>query len=460
MTANAAGNLTISELKKAVSSGEIDTVLVCFPDMQGRLIGKRMQAEYFLESAHEETHCCDYLLADDIDMEPVPGYTAANWGKGYGDFVLKPDLSTMRRVPWLEGTALVIADVLDHHHREDLPHAPRSILKKQIARLTAMKMSANFASELEFYLFDETYETAQTKRFHDLKTASSYIEDYHIFQTTKEEGVMRAIRKGLQGAGIPVENSKGEWGPGQEEINVRYADALAMADRHVILKNACKEIAYLQGKAITFMAKWRYDLAGSSSHIHTSLWDAAGKKPLFLDPKAEHGMSKLMRHYVAGQLTYAREITWFLAPYVNSYKRFQAGTFAPTKAIWSLDNRTAGFRLCGEATKGIRIECRIGGADLNPYIAFAALLAAGLAGIEQELELEDGYSGDAYLGKRLREVPKTLREATDLMRKSKMLRAAFGDNVVDHYVHTAEWEQFEYDRRVTDWELQRGFERY
>jgi glutamine synthetase len=454
------GMLTMKELQIAVAGHEIDTVVVCFPDMQGRLIGKRMQAEYFLDSAHVETHGCDYLLADDIDMEPVPGYAVANWEKGYGDFVIKPDLATLRRVPWLEGTALVLADVLDHHHHEDLAHAPRSILKKQIARLAAMKMSAFFASELEFYLFDESYESAAAKRYHDLKTAGAYIEDYHIFQTTKEEGVMRAIRKGLQGAGIPVENSKGEWGPGQEEINVRYADALTMADRHVIIKNACKEIAHLQGKAITFMAKWRFDLAGSSSHIHNSLWDAAGKKSLFLDEKGELGMSKLMCSYVAGQLAYAREMTWFLAPYVNSYKRFQAGTFAPTKAIWSLDNRTAGFRLCGAGTKGIRIECRIGGADLNPYLAFAALLAAGLAGIEEGLEFEAGFSGDAYLGKKLREVPKTLREATDLMKKSKMLRAAFGDEVIDHYVHTAEWEQFEYDRRITDWELKRGFERY
>jgi glutamine synthetase len=454
------GMLTMKELQIAVAGHDIDTVVLCFPDMQGRLIGKRMQAEYFLETAYVETHGCDYLLANDIDMEPVPGYAAANWEKGYGDFVLKPDLTTLRRLPWLEGTALVLADVLDHHHHEDIPHAPRAVLKKQLARLTAMKMSAFFASELEFYLFDETYDSASAKRYQDLKTAGSYIEDYHIFQTTKEEGFMRAIRNGLQGAGIPVENSKGEWGPGQEEINVRYADALTMADRHVILKNACKEIAHGQGKAITFMAKWRYDLAGSSSHIHSSLWDAAGKAPLFLDPKGEHGMSSLMRHYVAGQLAYAREITWFLAPYINSYKRFQAGTFAPTKAIWSLDNRTAGFRLCGAGTKGIRIECRIGGADLNPYLAFAALIAAGLAGIEEKLELEAGYSGDAYIGKKLREVPKTLREASDLMRKSKMLRAAFGDDVVDHYVHTADWEQFEYDRRITDWELKRGFERY
>ena len=455
-----AGMLTFSELRAAAGRGEIDTVIIAFPDMQGRLIGKRMHVDYFLERAHEETHGCDYLLANDIDMEPVPGYAAANWEKGYGDFVMKSDTATLRRLPWLPGTALVLADILDHHHHEDVPHAPRAILKKQIARLAAEKMSAFFASELEFYLFDETYDSAADKRYHGLKTAGRYIEDYHILQTTKEEGVMRAIRNGLHDAGVPVENSKGEWGPGQEEINVRYADALSMADRHVIMKNGIKEIALLNGKAVTFMAKWRYDLAGSSAHIHNSLWDLAGKKPLFADPKGEHGMSKLMGHYIAGQLAHAREITWFLAPYINSYKRFQAGTFAPTKAIWSVDNRTAGFRLCGPHSKGIRIECRVGGADLNPYLAFAALMAAGLAGIDEKMELEAPFVGDAYLGKRLREVPKTLREATALMAKSKMLRAAFGDAVIDHYVHTAEWEQFEYDRRITDWELMRGFERY
>jgi glutamine synthetase len=233
-----------------------------------------------------------------------------------------------------------------------------------------------------------------------------------------------------------------------------------MADRHVILKNAIKEIAHAQGKAVTFMAKWRYDLAGSSAHIHMSLWDEAGKKPLFHAPKAEHGMSELMRAFVAGQLKYARDITWFLAPYINSYKRFQVGTFAPTKTVWSRDNRTAGFRLCGEGGKAIRIECRIGGADLNPYLAFAALIAAGLAGVEEKLALEPPFSGDAYHGKALPEVPKTLREATQCLAESKLLRQAFGDAVVDHYVHTARWEQFEYDRRITDWELARGFERY
>jgi glutamine synthetase len=454
-----AGNLSLDELKKAVRSGGIDTVVVAMTDMQGRLIGKRFHAQYFIDGGHEETHACDYLLANDIDMEPVPGYAAASWDKGYGDFVLRPDMQTLRRIPWLEGTALVLADVLDHHGH-DLAHSPRAMLKRQIARLTRQKMRAFLASELEFYLFDESYESAAGKRYAGLKTAGSYIEDYHVLQTTKEEGVMRAIRNGLQAAGIPVENSKGEWGPGQEEINIRYADALEMADRHVILKNGVKEIAWAQGKAVTFMAKWNYGLAGSSAHIHASLWDAAGRNSLFHDARGEHGMSPLMQNFVAGQLRYARDITYFLAPYINSYKRFQVGTFAPTKAVWSRDNRTAGFRLCGEGSKAIRIECRIGGADLNPYLDFAGLIAAGLAGVSEKLKLPPGFSGDAYQGAKLPEVPKTLRDATAALAQSKMLRAALGDAVVDHYVRTAEWEQFEYDRRVTDWELMRGFERY
>lgn len=453
------GLLTLDTLRKAVAGGEIDTVVVALVDMAGQLIGKRFHAQFFVDSAHAETHACNYLLANDIDMEPVPGYAAASWSQGYGDFVLKPDMATLRLLPWAPGTALVLADVLDHHHHEDVPHSPRAILKRQIKRLAEKKMTAFFASELEFYLFDESFEAIHNKGYRDPKTAAYYIEDYHIFQTAKEEPVMRAIRNGLQGAGIPVENSKGEWGPGQAEINVRYAEALEMADRHVLIKQAIKEIAYAQGKAVTFMAKWRYDLAGSSSHVHGSLWDAAGKKPLFFDPKAEHGMSALMRQYMAGQLAYARDITYFLAPFINSYKRFQVGTFAPTRAVWSNDNRTAGFRLCGENSKAIRVECRIGGADLNPYLAFAALIAAGLAGIEQKLELEAPFVGDAYAGAKLREIPKTLREATETLRKSKMLRAAFGDQVVEHYLHAAEWEQFEYDRRITDWELKRGFER-
>ncbi|MGE0750768.1 MAG: glutamine synthetase family protein [Variibacter sp.] len=454
-----AGNLSFAELKKAVGNGSIDTVVVAMVDMQGRLIGKRFHGNFFVNGGHEETHACDYLLANDIDMEPVPGYAVASWEKGYGDFILKPDMTTLRKIPWLPATALVIADVLDHHHH-DLAHSPRGVLKAQLARLAQRKMRAFFASELEFYLFDETYESARQKHYAELATAGQYIEDYHILQTTKEEGVMRAIRNGLSGAGIFVENSKGEWGPGQEEINVRYADALEMADNHVLIKNGIKEIAWAQGKAVTFMAKWNYGLAGSSSHVHASLWDAAGKKPLFFDPKGEHGMSPLMRSFVAGQLKYAPDITYFLAPYINSYKRFQVGTFAPTRAVWSRDNRTAGFRLVGEKSKAIRIECRIGGADLNPYLAFAGLIAAGLAGVDEKLTLGPPHSGDAYVDTSLPEVPKTLRDAAAALERSTMLRKALGDAAVDHYVHTAKWEQFEYDRRITDWELKRGFEQY
>jgi len=454
------GHWSFDELKRHVNNGEIDTVLACFVDMQGRLIGKRFHATYFVESAHDETHGCNYLLANDIDMEPVPGYKVASWKQGYGDFVIKPDLSTIRHIPWLEKTALVLSDILDHHHHEDLAHSPRSILKRQIARLKERGYLAYFASELEFYLFDETYESARAKNWKAMTTASPYIQDYVIQMTSKEEAVMRAIRNGLFDAGIAVENSKGEWGPGQEEINVRYAEALEMADRHVIMKNGCKEIATQMGKSITFMAKYDYALAGSSSHIHNSLWSADGKTPLFYDKNAEYTMSPLMRQWVAGQLKYADDFTYFLAPNINSYKRFQAGTFAPTKNVWSLDNRTAGFRLCGEGSKGIRIECRIGGADLNPYLAFAGLIASGLAGIDEKLELAAPFKGDAYGGAGLREIPKTLRDATETLAKSEMLREALGEDVIEHYVHTAKWEQFEYDRRVTDWELHRGFERY
>jgi len=451
------GMMTLDELRSDVASGAIDTVLVCFPDMFGRLVGKRFHARFFVESAHGETHACDYLLADDIDMEPVPGYEATNWASGYGDFVMKPDLSTLRRIPWLECTALVLCDVLDHHH-EPVAHSPRAILRKQLKRLEAHGLRAMTASELEFYLFDESYRAISDRNFQNPRTSGTYIQDYHILQTTREEPVLRAMRNGLEGAGIPVENSKGEWGPGQEELNIEYTDALAMADRHVIMKNGMKEIADAHGKAITFMAKWKYDLAGSSCHIHLSLQDDKGDN-VFCDANDDLGMSETMKYFMAGQLAHADDITYFVAPFVNSYKRFQAGTFAPTKAIWSRDNRTAGFRLCGEGTSGVRIECRIGGADLNPYLAFAALIAAGLDGLEKKLPLEESYVGDAYTGENLREIPKTLRAATEALDGSTLLRKAFGDHVVNHYVHTARWEQHEYDRRVTDWEVQRGFER-
>ncbi|HCL65107.1 MAG TPA: glutamine synthetase [Rhizobium sp.] len=454
-----AAQYTFDELKKDVAEGRIDTVLACMVDMQGRLMGKRFHAQFFVDSGYKETHSCNYLLATDMEMETVPGYKATSWEKGYGDYALKPDLATLRRVPWLEGTALVLCDVLDHHTHEDIRHSPRAILKKQVARLEAMGLKAFMATELEFFLFDQTYDDARASGYRDLQLASGYNEDYHIFQTTKEEDVMRAIRNGLQGAGIPVENTKGEASAGQGEVNVRYADALTMADRHVIIKNACKEIAWQRGKAITFLAKWHYNAAGSSSHIHQSLWTVDGGTPLFFDENGEHGMSPTMKHYMAGLLAHASEITYFLAPYINSYKRFMAGTFAPTKAIWSKDNRTAGYRLCGEDTKAIRVECRVGGSDLNPYLAMAALIAAGIDGIEKKLELEPAFVGDAYGAREVREIPRTLRSAAVALSGSVMLRAAFGGDVVDHYVRAAEWEQEEYDRRITDWEVARGFER-
>lgn len=455
-----AGNISFDQLKQLVGEDQVDTVLVAGVDMQGRLIGKRFLARFFVESAYDETHACSYLLADDIDMEPVPGYKAASWSKGYGDFVLKPDLGTIRVLPWLEKTALILCDIQDHENHEDLPHSPRGILRRQIARLQERGYLAYFASELEFYLLDESFDSARAKGFRNLATASPYIEDYLIGLTTKEEYFMRRLRNEMDAAGIPIENSKGEWGPGQEEINVRYAEALEMADRHVVLKNGAKEIAHAEGKAITFMAKYSYDLAGSSSHIHNSLWSADGKTPLFFDKNAKWTLSELGQQWAAGQLKYAKDYTWFLAPYINSYKRFQAGTFAPTKIMWSEDNRTAGFRLCGMGTKGIRMECRIGGADINPYLAFAALIAAGLAGIDEKLTLEEPFVGDAYSASELPDVPRTLRDAIVALDNSKMLRETLGDDVVEHYVHTARWEQMEYDRRVTDWELHRGFERY
>ncbi len=450
--------LTLDGLKEAFAAGSIDTVLACQIDMQGRLMGKRFHADFFLKHALDETHSCNYLLATDMEMDTVSGYAATSWQAGYGDYIMKPDLSTLRRIPWLEGTALVLCDTLDHHY-QPVAHAPRNILRKQIERLTALGMRPMMATELEFFLFDQTYASAQASGYHHLQLASTYNEDYHILQTTKEEDVLRAMRNGMYGAGIPVECTKGEASAGQEEINVQYADALTTADHHSIVKNGCKEIAWSKGKAVTFMAKWHYDSAGSSSHIHQSLWSLDGRTPLFLDKTQQHGMSALMQHYLAGLLTYADDTTYFLAPYINSYKRFQAGTFAPTKVVWSLDNRTAGFRLCAAESKGIRIECRIGGADLNPYLAMAAQIAAGLAGIEQKLTLEAAFVGNAYTGADLHEIPTTLRAATRALQQSEMLRAAFGDGVIEHYLHAAEWEQIEYDRRVTDWERMRGFER-
>ena len=452
------GNLTLASLKDLVRKGEIDTVLVAGIDMQGRLMGKRFHAAYFCDGGHEETHCCNYLLAVDMEMNTVQGYASSNWQRGYGDYVLKPDMTTLRHVPWLEGTVLVLGDLLDHATHEEVAVSPRAILKRQIARARAMGLEPMMATELEFYLFDNSYESFRTGGLSALQPVSGYNEDYHIFQTTKEEGVMRAIRNGLYAAGIPVEGSKGEADAGQEEINYKYSDALDTADNHAIIKNAVKEIAWAKGKSVTFMAKYDHRRAGSSSHVHQSLWTKDGK-PAFHDPKAKHGMSDLMRRFVAGQLAHATEITAFLAPYVNSYKRFTVGMFAPTKAVWSADNRTAGFRVCGVDTKAVRVECRIPGADANPYLTCAALLAAGLAGIESAMKLEPEMTGDMYTTQDIRHVPHNLRDAAAALKASAMLRAAFGDEVVDHYHHAAQWEISETDRVVTDFELQRLLER-
>ena len=440
---------TFEELKKDVAEGRIDTVLACQIDMQGRLMGKRFHAQFFVDGAYEETHSCNYLLATDLEMETVSGYKSTSWETGYGDYTMKPDLSTLRRIPWLEGTALVLCDMLDHHTHEEVPHSPRAILKKQVKRLEAMGLKAFMASELEFFLFDQTYDDARESGYRDLRLVSGYNEDYHIFQTTKEEDVMRAIRNGLQGAGIPVENSKGEASAGQEEINVRYAEALTMADRHAIIKNGCKEIAWSRGKAITFLAKWNYNAAGSSSHIHQSLWSLDGK-PAFFDKDAKYGMSDLMRNYVAGLLAHAGEITYFLAPYINSYKRFQAGTFAPTKAIWSRDNRTAGFRLCGENTKGVRVECRIGGADLNPYLAIAASLICGYVGMVDRMQPPKSISGNAY--NRARTLPRTLEGALDRFSHCKPVKQYLGEDFFELFYAIKEAELYAYQSVISSWE--------
>ncbi len=449
--------LSFDTLKSQVAAGEIDTVLACIVDMQGRLMGKRFHAEHFVDSAWEESHCCDYLLATDLEMATPDGYASTSWESGYGDYIMKPDLSTLRPVPWLEGTVMVLCDVQDHHTHADVPHSPRAVLKKQIARLEALGYSAMMATELEFFLFEKSFDEIRKEGFRNLAPISSYNEDYHILQTTKEEHVMRPIRNHLRAAGVPVENTKGEAETGQEELNIKYADALACADHHTIAKHAVKEIAWQQGHAVTFLPKWDHRKVGSSSHVHQSLWQ--GGSNAFYDAKGDYGMSDMMRHYMAGLIKYAPDIMVFLAPYVNSYKRFQKGSFAPTGTVWSIDNRTAGFRLCGDGTKAVRVECRVGGSDLNPYLAMAAQIAAGIAGIEEKLELQPPLSGDAYESKKARKLPLTLRDSMTCLKRSKMLRAALGDDVVDHYYRCAEWEQEEFDRVVTDWEIARGFER-
>ncbi len=451
------GNLTFDDLKAATTAGKIDTVLACIIDMQGRLMGKRFTAGHFVDSAWEETHCCNYLLATDLEMATPDGYASTSWESGYGDYMMKPDLATLRLVPWLDGTAMVLCDIRDHHDHGDIEHSPRAILKRQIARATAQGLTPMMATELEFFLFQGGYNELRENGYRDLKPYSPYNLDYHMLATTKEENVMRPIRNHLVAAGVPVENTKGEAEAGQEELNIRYADALDCADNHTIAKQAVKEIAWQQGASATFLPKISAGSVGSAAHVHLSLW--AGNDPAFYDKDGAHGMSATMRSFCAGMLKYAGDLTVFLAPYVNSYKRFAKGTFAPTKIAWSVDNRTAGFRLCGEGTKAVRMECRIPGSDMNPYLAESALLAAGLKGIEEGLTLADPVDGDIYDDANVPEIPRSLAAATERLRASAMLREAFGDWTVDHYVRAAEVEQEAFDAAVTDWEIARGFEK-
>lgn len=443
-------------MSRKAQSGEIDTILACLVDMQGRLMGKRFHAANFFEHALHETHCCNYLLATDLEMATPDGYKASSWRQGYGDYTMKPDLATLRPLPWLPGTAMVLCDVL-HHSQAPVAHSPRQVLKGQVDRLAALGFEAMMATELEFFLFEGTVDENRKRGFADLTPVGGYSQDYHIFQTSKEEAVMRPLRNHLVAAGIAVESTKGEAEMGQEELNLRYGPALLCADQHTIAKHAAKEIAWQQGMSATFLPKWRADKVGSSSHIHCSLFKEGANA--FHDPKRPQGKSELMDHFVAGLIRYAPDCMIFLAPYVNSYKRFRKGTFAPTKTAWSVDNRTAGFRLCGADSKGVRIECRIGGSDLNPYLAQAALLAAGIAGIEEKLPLGEPAAGDLYEQQGAAEVPRTLRAATETLRGSAMLRSALGAEVVEHYVRAAEVEQEEFDAVVTDWEIARGFER-
>jgi len=451
------GKLDFAALKQAAEEDSIDTVLVCLVDMQGRLLGKRFHISNFIESAHEETHCCDYLLATDLEMATIDGYAASSWEIGYGDYLMKPDLTTLRVLPWLEATAMVLCDILDHHTHKPVPHSPREVLKRQLERLEGLGFTAKMATELEFFIFRESLEHHRQTQYMDLETFSAYNEDYHIFQTTKEEPVMRRVRNSLYGAGIPVENSKGEAEAGQEELNIQYADALDCADHHTIAKHATKEIAWQMGRSVTFLPKWHTDKVGSATHIHLSLWKEG--KNVFHDEAGKHGMSALMKQFVAGMIAYASEYTLLLAPYINSYKRFKKGTFAPTKTAWSVDNRTAGFRLCGEGTKAVRMECRIPGSDVNPYLAQAAIIAAGIKGVENQLSLSDPASGDLYNDDTVGEIPATLRAATDKFSRSAMLKEAMGDAVIAHYLRAAEWEQECFDAVVTQWEVARGFER-
>ncbi len=451
------GMLGLEELRAEVESGAIDTVLTCFTDMQGRLMGKRVEGEYFLEeTVSHGVEGCNYLLALDMEMDPVPGYAMANWEQGYGDFHVVPDLETLRRIPWLDRTALVLCDV-EWENGEPVAESPRQVLKRQVERALERGYLPMFASELEFYLLKESFAEAHQKHYRELTPTIPYILDYHILATTFDEDVIGDLRRGMQRAGIPVEFSKGEAWHGQHEINFRYADAITTADRHVIYKNGAKEIAHRHGQAITFMAKPDHTWIGSSCHIHSSLWDTGGSRSLFTTDDG-HGASEVFNGYLAGLIAGMRELSIFVAPNINSYKRYASESWAPTTLAWSRDNRTCGFRIVGHGD-GFRIESRIPGADANPYLAFAAMIAAGLHGLDNKLAPPAMFEGNAYADPDLPRVPSTLREAIEALADSTMARESLGDEVVDHYLNYARTEQRLFDQTVTCYERERLFER-
>ena len=446
--------MSLDELRAAIADRAIDTVIVAIVDMQGRLQGKRLDAQYFLDDVlGHGTEGCSYLLAVDVDMNTVDGYEISSWERGYADFVMSPDLRTLRRVPWQPGTALLIADVLWHDATPVAP-SPRQILQAQLDRLAERGWTAFVGTELEFILFDNTYEQAWDKRYHGLQPANQYNVDYSILGTSRVDHVLRAIHLHMRDAGMQVESVKGECNLGQHEIAFKYTDALTTCDNHVIYKNGAKEIAAQAGHALTFMAK--YDQReGNSCHVHLSLRDADGS-PVFAGD-GPGGMSPVFEQFLAGQLAALRELSYFLAPNINSYKRYQAGSFAPTAVAWGVDNRTCALRVVGHGA-GLRFENRVPGGDVNPYLAVAALIAAGLHGVDNALPLPAAYVGNAYESDTER-VPSTLREAADLLAGSAIARAAFGEDVVAHYSNAARVELAAFDAAVTDWELIRGFER-
>lgn len=447
--------LTLAELERLVAAGDIDTVIVAFPDMQGRLTGKRVAGKHFVERvAVGGVECCSYLLAVDVEMTTVPGYRMSSWDTGHGDMMLTPDLGTLRRIPWLPGTALVIAD-LGHHDGSPVVVAPRNILRRQLGRLSRRGLTANVATELEFLVFDDTYRQAWAGGYRDLTPASDYNIDYAITASTRMEPLLRDIRLHMTGAGLYCEGVKGECNTGQQEITFRYADALVTCDNHGVYKSGAKEIADQHGKSLTFMAKYD-EREGNSCHIHISLQGDDGRAK-FTDPRSPHGMSALFRHFLAGVLDTLPELTVLYAPNINSYKRFADGSFAPTAIAWGLDNRSCALRVVGHGD-GLRVECRVPGGDVNPYLAVAALIAGGLHGLDRELPLPEPCAGNAY-GSRARRLPGTLAEAATLFAGSAMAAHAFGDDVVAHYRNNACVEVAAFNAAVTDWERKRGFER-